>query len=150
MNEDTRLILDQLAELRAAKAEPDYKTSRANLLTEAFKGLLVVNGGGVVALLAFLQAIWDKDVPLRQIVLVGIGWMLAGLVVALFSIFLRFHHSKIGEKLDKKQKHSTFWRLVLKASYTGLLYGSALCFAYGSAYLVIHALHLKQNNSSAA
>jgi pilus assembly protein TadC len=142
MNEDTKLILDQLAALRAAKAEPDYKMSRANLLTEAFKGLLVINGGGVVALLAFLQAIWDKNAPLRQIVLVGIAWMLAGLVVALFSMFLRFHHSKFGEKHDKQIEQSQFLRLILKVSYTGLLYGSALCFAYGAGYLVIHALRL--------
>src|SRR5690349_892603 len=135
MNEDTKLILDELTALRAVKTEPDYKMSRANLLTEAFKGLLVINGGGVVALLAFLQAIWEKT-ALRQIVLVGIGWMLAGLVVALFSMFLRFHHSKFGEKHDKQIEHSQFFRLILKASYTGLMYGSALCFAYGAGYLV--------------
>jgi hypothetical protein len=142
MHEDTKLILDKLEELLTAKAEPDYKASRANLLTEAFKGILVVNGGGVIALLAFLQAIWDKNAPLRQIVLVGIAWMLGGLVVALLSILLRFQHSKFGEKHDKKEKHSKLIRVLLMFSYTGLLYGSVFCFAYGSAYLVTHALRL--------
>ena len=142
MTDDTKLILDQLAEMRAKKTETDYKVSRANLLTEGFKGLLLINGGGAVALLAFLQAIWDKNAQLRQIVLVGIGWMLAGLVVALLATFLRFHHSILGEKHDKKKPHSVFLRVFLKAAYTLCQYGSVACFAWGAIYLVCHALRI--------
>lgn len=43
----------------------DYALSRATLLTEGFKGLLVVNGGGAAALLAFISQV------LRQVAQAG-------------------------------------------------------------------------------
>jgi hypothetical protein len=38
----------------------DAQARRVEALMEGVKPLIIVNGGAAVALLAFLQAIWDK------------------------------------------------------------------------------------------
>jgi len=40
----------------------DFHSVRSEISNEGVKGLFLMNGGGAVALLAFLQAIW-KDQP---------------------------------------------------------------------------------------
>jgi hypothetical protein len=49
---------------------------RNRALTEGTKGLFLINGGGAVALLAFLQAIWKDDysVTLKHFVIVAL-WL---------------------------------------------------------------------------
>jgi hypothetical protein len=137
----------------SAPREPDdafwHRKARSEQLIEAFKGLIIINGGGVVALLAFLQAIWDKDYDLREIVLYGVGWMLLGLVVLPVSMLLRFHHSKLGEKHDKGEPHSRTVRLVLKVGYFGLLYVSVACFAAGAGWIVFRAAAIPRPQAAA-
>ncbi len=48
---------------------------RDSMAEQGLKALLLLNGGGAVALLAFLQAIWIKDAMLALV-----PWILAGLV----------------------------------------------------------------------
>ncbi len=43
------------------------------------RGLLLLNGGAIVALLAFLQAIWTSAVPL-------IPWIVSGLIPLVFGV----------------------------------------------------------------
>lgn len=62
------------------------------MVGEGAKGLILINGGGAVALAAFLQAIWDKTRvdPLRSAILTGITWLVIGTAIASTSFFLRY------------------------------------------------------------
>lgn len=117
--------------------DKDYSLSRAALLTEGFKGLLLVNGGGAVALLAFLQAIWSKDRDLANAVLVGIGCMSSGLAIALLIPFFRYHHSHLAQKKERGQNYSEQKRKCFFWAYVSCQYLAVLCFVLGAAYLVI-------------
>lgn len=71
----------------------DFTEQRNDALREGVKGLFVINGGGAIAMLAFLQAIWEKNPNLAKyvigcLVLFSIGVFLAGLVQ-----FFRYHAS---------------------------------------------------------
>jgi hypothetical protein len=63
----------------------DFTDQRNDALREGVKGLFLMNGGGAVAMLAFLQAIW-KDNPqlakyvITSIALLAVGVFLGGLV----------------------------------------------------------------------
>src|SRR5688572_10137040 len=63
--------------------DPALTVARAEVITEGFKGLLIVNGGGAAALLAFVQRTWSVAPDLARLALYGIGWMAAGLAIAL-------------------------------------------------------------------
>ena len=52
-----------------------------------------MNGGGAVALLAFLQAIWKKDQVLSQYVLVGLSAIAVGVLLGGLVQFFRYHAS---------------------------------------------------------
>ncbi len=107
--------------------------SRAEILTESVKGLLLVNGGGAVALLAFLQAIWSQDKELARVVLWGIAMMGGGLVFALLVQPFRVSHSKIVER--EGDRKTVFW-----FSYVACQYLSVLAFAGALGYLVYGGL----------
>jgi len=102
--------------------------SRGDVLTESVKALLVVNGGGAAALLAFLQAIWS-DTALARITLVGIAWMGVGLVLALLVQPFRFSHSKLVQRTGDRK--TVFWFL-----YSTCEYASVLAFIAALAHLV--------------
>lgn len=116
----------------------DYALSRATLLTEGFKGLLVVNGGGAAALLAFISQVADKSPKLAQISLYGVAFMAIGLGLALLVPFFRYHHSHAIQKRElaghKEGLKTTFWYL-----YTTCQYLSVLAFVGALVYLVIRA-----------
>lgn len=117
--------------------DKDYSLSRAALLTEGFKGLLLVNGGGAVALLAFLQAIWLVDKILAKAVLVGIGFMSLGLAVALLVPFFRYHHSHLAQKKERKEEYSERKRKLFFKAYILCQYASIISFIFGTTYLVV-------------
>jgi hypothetical protein len=117
--------------------DKDYSLSRAALLTEGFKGLLLVNGGGAVALLAFLQAIWLKDKALANAVLVGIGFMCVGLTFALLVPFFRYHHSHLAQKKERKEDYSERKRKIFFRAYVCCQYLSIISFIIGTTYLVV-------------
>jgi hypothetical protein len=67
---------------------------RAAAVEAGVKGLFLMNGGGAVALLAFLQAIWqDAPADLVRRVLTGLAFMGAGVALAAPVNFLRYHTS---------------------------------------------------------
>jgi hypothetical protein len=81
------------------KTHEHYSEGRANVLNEAFNGLLLLNGGGVTVLLGFLQANWKETPPeLKRLVLVGIAGMVVGLIFAVPIPLLRYRHSHLWEK----------------------------------------------------
>lgn len=73
---------------------------RAQIDTETMKGLLLINGGGAVALLAFLQAIFGK--PGLEPLVMAVLWALAafqlGLVAAVVHNRLRRKCSLVYEQ----------------------------------------------------
>ena len=55
----------------------DLHAARAEIAKEGIRGLFVMNGGGAVALLAFLQAIWKEAPALAEYVVYASARMLA-------------------------------------------------------------------------
>jgi hypothetical protein len=90
------------------------------LLTETARGMALINGGGMVALGGFLQAMWDKPNAeyFKHSVLVGIAWMAAGVVLASAQFFLRY------KAFESAAKH---WRWAHQVA-VGLSLG---CFVIG-------------------
>ncbi len=116
----------------------DYSLSRATILSEGYKGLLVVNGGGAVALLSFISQIVDKSPRLAQSAFIGVAIMAVGLFLALLIPFLRYHHSHAAQKLeaaDRTQDRKTSYFY----TYIFFQYASAVVFLIALAYLVTTA-----------
>ena len=109
--------------------------SRAEVFTEAVKSLILVNGGGAVALLAFLQAVWDRNVALARLSLIGICFMLAGVTFALVIPFFRVPHSHRAEQTEDLK--TWMWY-----AYYACAYLSVGSFFVGWGYLVVGALRL--------
>lgn len=120
----------------------DYRLSRAKLLTEGYKGLLMVNGGGAAALLAFVQAVW-QDRALANLALTGLGFMIAGLFFAMLVPFLRFHHSWDAERKQQGDQSHECRRKLLRFLFTACQYLSALAFVVGAGYLIWKGLAIK-------
>jgi hypothetical protein len=97
----------------------DFTEQRNEALAEGVKGLFLMNGGGSVALLAFLQAIW-KDQPLlakyvvASIAILAVGVLLAGLVQ-----FFRYHAS-FNFQGGRIHAFRTYRILYLAAAYGSL------------------------------
>ncbi|RDE24036.1 hypothetical protein DV711_00035 [Motiliproteus coralliicola] len=116
----------------------EYALSRAGLLTEAYKGLLIVNGGGIVALLGFLQAIWATSPELARITLCGIALLALGLTAALAIPFLRYHHSHHAQRREQRGESGSktiYWYLFYCCQWF-----SIAAFGGGVLYLVINGL----------
>ena len=55
--------------------ERDLTDQRNDAMREGVKALVLMNGGGAVALLAFLQAIWHKDHVLAFWIVFGLAFL---------------------------------------------------------------------------
>jgi hypothetical protein len=71
----------------------DFHDARAEITNQGVRWLLTINGGGAIALLAFLQAIWEKNQLLAKYVVAGIAIFSIGVLLAAFINFLRYHTS---------------------------------------------------------
>ena len=71
----------------------DFTEQRNDALREGVKGLFLMNGGGTVAMLAFLQAIWKENPQLAKYVLVCIAFLTIGVFLAGLVQFFRYHTS---------------------------------------------------------
>ena len=123
----------------AAPDAKDYSLSRAVLLTEGYKGLLIINGGGAAALLAFIAQIVSKSTELAQLSFIGVALMALGLGFASLIPFFRYHHSKIAEKLEKSS-HSGSKKTIYWCLYTSCQYLSVAFFVGALLYIVINGL----------
>ena len=113
----------------------DYRLSRAQLLTEGYKG-------GAAALLAFVQATWGEHRALANLALGGIGFMIAALFFAMLVPFLRFHHSWLAEEYERRPHARRAWQIVLRVAYQICQYLSAGLFLIGAGGLVWKGLAL--------
>ena len=75
---------------------------RAGVDTETFKALLLLNGGGAVALLTLFAAILDQasSKPIQRAILWGVVAMIFGLVVAVAEKFNGVDPSVLVSAID--------------------------------------------------
>src|SRR5437870_8101061 len=71
----------------------DFTDQRNDALREGVKGLFVMNGGGAVAMLAFLQAIWKDNPQLAKYVIASIALLAAGVFLAGLVQIFRYNAS---------------------------------------------------------
>jgi hypothetical protein len=110
---------------------------RAEITTQGIRGLLLINGGGAAALLAFLQAVWNQDPRLANYVVTAIAWLAAGVSIAGVSFFLRYHTSFAFDKLKvtKKVSHYKAWKAWSHVSVASW-YVSLAMFIVGLSWVV--------------
>ncbi len=107
---------------------------RNEILTEGFKGLILVNAGGAAALGAFVQAVWDKPTAPAILpgLLSGIGFLLAGTAVSALG-FVPRHLSFFHHKTTEPLKNPWWWaELAVIASAVAL-------FVVGMGTAIYHA-----------
>ena len=73
--------------------ETDLRTQRDESIAELVKALLIINGGGAVALLAFLQSKWVQDKALVVPVACAVGTLASGSLLAAACHLLRYYAS---------------------------------------------------------
>lgn len=118
----------QRMEDAARQVALEYTRQRAEITTQGIRSLLLINGGGAAALLAFLQAIWNEDPALAEHVVTAIAWLAGGVVVAGASFFLRYHTSFAMQQYGRESKWYKFlsymsvfsWYVSLAAFVMGL------------------------------
>jgi hypothetical protein len=77
----------------------DMTDQRNDAMREGVKALILMNGGGAVAMLAFLQAIWSKEPALVKYVLCGLGFLVIGVALGGLVHFFRYHTSLAYQRL---------------------------------------------------
>ena len=112
----------------------DFTEQRNDALREGVKGLLLINGGGATAMLAFLQAIWPTQQLMAKYVVVCIACLAFGLCLAGAVQFFRYQASFSFQS----GRHSAF--NCYRALYLGAAYGSLLAFLLGIAVVVVGVL----------
>src|SRR5947208_6502780 len=98
----------------------DLMKQRDEAFTELVKALLIINGGGAVALLAFLQTTWVQSKALIGVVVVAIAAMAAGALVAAAVHLLRYQASW-SHQSGETAKWARFRRLYLFAASLSLI-----------------------------
>jgi glucan phosphoethanolaminetransferase (alkaline phosphatase superfamily) len=114
----------------------DFHDARAEITNQGVRGLLLINGGAAVALLAFLQAIWSEEPALAKYVVIGIGIFSIGVLLAGFINFFRYHTS-FNFQSGNKKLYNLFRRLTYSLQYLSLA-----CFGVGMLVVVSGALCL--------
>ncbi len=113
-----------------------FTQQRDEASREGVRGLLLINGGGAVALLAFLQAVWSQDEDLAKVVVEGLAAFCIGVAVAGLASFLRYHTSFNFQEGNMKR----FWWF--RRGYIGCWYLSLASFVVGVIILVHGAWRL--------
>ena len=96
-----------------APEPPEITVARSEVLTEAFKGLLVANGAGAAALLALAQAVWATQPALAALALRGIAVMASGVGFALLTPIFRYVHSQAARRKTGDDKRTPYWWIFL-------------------------------------
>lgn len=113
----------------------DYALSRAEILTEGYKGLLAVHGGAIAAMLAFASQTSIRTQAMLQAVFIAVFIFSAGLALALLIPYFRYFNSKSAEDrgptIPRKKTVSWF-------AYTSCQFLSIIAFFVGTV-IVSHA-----------
>ncbi len=109
------------------------RDAKERFLLEGQKAYIAINAAGAAALLAFLQAIWDKPtaIPLRAWVLYGIISFAVGVAVATASYPIR-HYA-----LTQKALTSEHW--LFRIAYWIIPLCAILAFLAGLGFPVVGA-----------
>jgi hypothetical protein len=90
-------------------ADPEQTRNRLEILNQFFRGMLLLNGGACVALLAFLQAIWESRPPdFVHLLVYGMACFLLGLVFTVVGQFARYEISR-HMQLGRARKGLWWW-----------------------------------------
>jgi hypothetical protein len=103
----------------------DFTQQRNETLKEGVRGLFIINGGGTLALLAFLQAVWKDQTVLARYLVGGITCLVLGVVFAALVQFFRYPAS-----FNFQGGRLIVFRL-FRSLYLGCSYTSLLCFIVG-------------------
>lgn len=103
-------------ENKSSLPEPERTRHRLEIFNQLFRGLLIVGGGGIVALFAFLQAVSSRP-SLVKVVLVGILLLAASMVAALLFMKYRYETSEHDQfRTGKAHSYKKKERFCLNAS----------------------------------
>jgi len=98
---------------------------RTEIASQGMRGLFLINGGGAVALLAFLQSAWTNTPALVPYVASGIVALMLGLVLAAAVSFVRIatslHYQ--NENFDRARRYSFWHRLLEKLAIAAFTIG---------------------------
>jgi hypothetical protein len=108
-------------------------TRRDEMMIHAVRGLLIANGGGAVALLAFLPAMWSADRLLSFFIICAQGLMALGVVLAGLVLLIRY------ETTIREQRERPSWRKWSRA-YRITAAISLLLFLAGIVVVTVGAL----------
>jgi hypothetical protein len=119
-------------------------------LNEAFNSLVLLHGGGAVALIAFLQENWGECPALSKIIVSGIGFLVVGLIIAIPIPLLRYRHSHLWEQLEKAMRENDQnsidnldkKRQPYVKAYLSCYVFSMICFAFAAGWIVCGALRM--------
>jgi hypothetical protein len=106
---------------------------RLEIMNQAFRGLLAIEGGGVVALLAYLRALGNESLCQSQLVLITILLLVVALTFAVLFMTFRYHTSLSDQAHEPKWRRWRWWSFFF-------LYGSVALFLVGMLVLVIGTL----------
>lgn len=100
----------------------EFTEQRIDAMREGVKGLFLMNGGGSVALLAFLQAIWTDDPPLAERVVFGLAFLVVGVFLAGLVHFSRVHTANALQRTGDNRNAAFRWyqRLYFSFAYASL------------------------------
>lgn len=70
----------------------DFTKQRNEAMVQAVRGLFIINGGGAVALLAFMQAVWKEPdaTALTRALVIGAGLLVGGVILAAMVHLFRY------------------------------------------------------------
>ena len=104
--------------------KPTDTQRRDEMMIQAVRGLFIMNGGGGVALLAFLQAVWTHSNIAVGPVLFGLIWLGLGTALAGSVLLVRYSTTVAFAQ------HSR-WRWCWHHAYMICAWGSVVCFSGG-------------------
>lgn len=121
-----------------AEEAPEITVARSEVLTEAFKGLLLANGGGAAALLALAQAVWTTQPALAALALRAIAVMASGVGFALLTPIFRYVHSQEARRKVGDNKRTPYWYIFLACLVLSVLafFVSILIVVFGGLTLL--------------
>ena len=108
----------------------DLTEQRNQAMSELVKALLIINGGGAVTLLAFLQSPWVQDKKLVVPVACAVAALALGSLFAAACHLLRYYASWHHQSRDE-DRFERFRRFYLCCAYASLF-----AFAVGVAVVV--------------
>jgi len=109
----------------------DLTEQRSEAMAELVKALLIINGGGAVALLAFLQSAWVQNIKLVVPVACAVAFLAFGSLLAAACHLLRYYASWYHQKGD--DRWTWFRRFYLFFAWASLfVFGIGVAVVVGS------------------